>query len=191
MKKTIICFSTLLFLTTAFAEDYKWEAKITPSITTIKPTDGSPKYDTQGLTTALGYNWNNDQIEISATNTQAKSPINETSSTLSLGYEKSLWDYKDFSSTLKFSLSREFNAGNSANSYTLEPKFMYDIDGFQPFLSFAYSKDFNGGTATKEYSLGIKFEPLDSLAIQPSYFYVKDGSEKTNGIRLEVVKSFK
>lgn len=150
-----------------------------------------PSYNIHSVTSALGYNLNDDQIEFSLTSTQAQSPINETNSTLSFGYEKSLGNYKDFSSTIKISISKEFNSGNSSNSYSLEPKLIYDANGFQPFISASYSRDFNGGSIAKEYSVGFKVDTFESLSLQPSFFYSKDGSEKSNGVRLELVKSFK
>ena len=87
--------------------------------------------------------------------------------------------------------TEEFNSGNSSNSYSLEPKLIYEANGFQPFISASYSRDFNGGSIAKEYSVGFKVDTFESLSLQPSFFYSKDGSEKSNGVRLELVKSFK
>ena len=66
---------------------------------------------------------------------------------------------------------------------------IYKSNGFEPFISFNYSKSFGGGISAKEYALGAKFEVLD-LAVQPTFFTVKEGIDKSNGFRLEIVKSF-
>lgn len=185
--KTILVFG--IFSNYAIAEDTSWEFKLIPSVEKSKATQDTPKHNSNSLTTALGYNRNNDQIEFSLSTSQANSPINETSSTVGLGYEKHLGEYNNFSSTLKFSIARDFSVGQHDDSYSIEPKLIYKANGFEPFVSFNYSKSFDGGIAAKEYAFGAKFEILE-LAVQPTFFTVREGTDKSNGFRLEIVKSF-
>jgi hypothetical protein len=185
--KTILIFG--IFSNQVMADETSWEFKLIPSFEKAKATQDTPKYNSSSLTTALGYNKNNDQIEFALSTSQANSPINETSSSIGLGYEKYLGEYNNISSTLKFSVARYFSAGQHDNSYSIEPKLIYKGNGFEPFISFNYSKSFNGGDSAKEYALGAKFEVSD-LAVQPTFFTIKEGVDKSNGFRLEIVKSF-
>lgn len=66
------------------AEDNSWELKLTPGVekTKANSTTNTPSYNSNFLNTAIGYNINGDQIELSMGTTQSRSPINETVSSL-------------------------------------------------------------------------------------------------------------
>ena len=94
--------------------------------------------------------------------------------------------------SVRVSLGESMNTGSDFAFYTVQPKLSYELgNGWEPYVSVRYRDAFETSHDyfTRTFYLGAAYEVNKDWEIEPSYFH-KNGVEKSNGIKLEVTRSF-
>jgi hypothetical protein len=194
MKKMFIAAAAISVLAgTGFARAGDgWSVTLEPEHERLKADDGS-HFDSDSLAISAAYRSGADKYDLKVETSKDHDAAGAVGGKLEMRYRRYFDKWAGIEPSVRVSLGEATNSGGPDFAfYTVQPKLAYEIgNGWEPYFSIRYRDAFASkyDYFTRTFYLGAAYEVDSAWEIEPSIFH-KNGSETSNGVKLEITRSF-
>ena len=192
MKRLILATAavTLLLTVVAARAGDGWSVTLEPEHERMQSSSGN--FWSDSLAAIVAYRQGDNKYDFKVELDKDHDAAAATSGKVEARYRRYFDKLAGIEPSVRVSLGESMNTGSEFAFYTVQPKLSYELgNGWEPYVSVRYRDAFETSHDyfTRTFYLGAAYEVNKDWEIEPSYFH-KNGVEKSNGIKLEVTRSF-
>jgi hypothetical protein len=167
-----------------------WSATLEPEREKVKVNGGSDFYS-DSLALSVAYREGANKYDFKVEADKDHDAAAASGAKIEARYRRYFDQLAGIEPSVRVSVGENFGSGLDFSFYTIQPKLAYEIGSWEPYISIRYRNAFDTSHKYMTFTsyLGAAYDAGNGWEIEPSVFH-KNGDDHTNGVKLEITKSF-